>query len=157
VYEWDSERSATAKGIRTVNTLRALSYFLVAGVQIVYCSTEVSSCRPMIVLVPLSLGLVDSLLIWQSGKDTLRIKILALLMCVISLTVAINTLVPILYGGALTAHTQVMLILSLVVIIVSIVEFVIVAYDLASSNQDSENIVFSTSIRSYRNPYGAPL
>jgi hypothetical protein len=103
----------------------------------------------MIVLVPLSLGFVDSLLIWQSSKDTLRIRILALLMCVISLGVAINTLAPILYGGASTAHTQVMLILSLVVIIVSIVEFVIVSYDFASIKQNSESIVFSKSIRTY--------
>jgi hypothetical protein len=149
VYEGDKERSEIAKSIRTVNTLRALSYFLVAVVQIVYCSTEVSSCRVMIVLVPLSLGFVDSLLIWQSSKDTLRIRILALLMCVISLGVAINTLAPILYGGASTAHTQVMLILSLVVIIVSIVEFVIVSYDFASIKQNSESIVFSKSIRTY--------
>ena len=149
MYEGDKERSETAKSIRAVNTLRALSYFLVVVVQIVYCNTEVSSCRAMIVLVPLSLGLVDSLLIWQSGKDTLRVRILALLMCVISLAVAINTLAPILYGGAPTAHTQVMLILSLIVIIVSIVEFVIVSYDFASTKQNSESIVYSKSIRSY--------
>ncbi|NHI88146.1 MAG: hypothetical protein EAX87_01415 [Candidatus Thorarchaeota archaeon] len=105
--------------------------------------------RAMIVLVPLSLGVVDSLLIWQSGKDTLRVRVFALFMCVISLAVAINTLDPILYGGAFTAHMQVMLILSLVVIIVSIIEFVIVAYDLASTKQDSESIVLTTSIRTY--------
>ena len=149
MYVGDNERSATAKGIRTVNTLRALAYFLVAGVQIVYCNTEVSSCRAMIVLVPLSLGVLDSLLIWQSGKDTLRVRVFALFMCIISLAVAINTLTPILYDGAFTAHMQAMLILSLAVIIVSIIEFVIVAYDLASTKQDSESIVLTTSIRTY--------
>lgn len=70
-------------------------------------------------------------------------------MCIISLAVAINTLTPILYDGAFTAHMQAMLILSLAVIIVSIIEFVIVAYDLASTKQDSESIVLTTSIRTY--------
>lgn len=103
----------------------------------------------MIVLVPLSLGVVDSLLIWQSGKDALSVRVFALFMCVISLVVAINTLAPILYGGAFTAHMQVMLILSMAVIIVSIIEFAIVAYDFASTKQDSESIVLTTSIRTY--------
>jgi hypothetical protein len=149
VYEGDEERSTTAKGVMYVNTLRALSYFLVSGVQVAYCTTEAPSCGLMIVLVPLSLGVMDSLLIWQSGRDTSAVRFAAILLSIFSLSVAIDTLAPIYYADFLTSHMFFMLNLSLVIIILSIIEFVVIVYDLANPKSSLEGLKISSSTRTY--------
>ncbi|MFW9806215.1 MAG: hypothetical protein ACFFFK_05750 [Candidatus Thorarchaeota archaeon] len=150
MYEGDSEKSITAKGVKFVNLIRAMMYFLVAGVQFVYCTTEALSCGIMIVLVPLTLGVLDSLLIWQSGRDTMVVRIAALTLSVVSLTVAIDTLAPIYHGpGLINDHLFFMFFLSFGVIIMSTLEFIIVVFDLASGKEELEDLRISTSTRTY--------
>jgi len=151
VYEGETERSITVKGVRYVNTVRALAYFLVSGVQVVYCNTEAPSCGAMIVLVPLFLGAMDSMLIWQSERDSKGVKFLAIVLSLISLSVAIDTLAPIYHASILTSHMLFMMYLSLIITALSIIEFVIVIYDLISQKEDLEGIKISTSIRTYEN------
>lgn len=152
MYEGDVERSTTAKLVKIINIIRAMIYFLVVGVQLVHCNTEVISCGVMIVLVPLILGVMDSLLIWLSGRDSIGVKFGALSLSIVSAMVAGDTLAPILYAsGPATDYLNFMAYLSLGVIIMSVMELVVVLFDLLSSKGDLEGIRLSTSTRTYEN------
>lgn len=152
MYEGDVERSTTAKLVRGINVIRAMIYFLVVGVQLVHCNTEVTSCGVMIVLVPMVLGVMDSLLIWLSGRDSIGVKFGALSLAIVSTMIATDTLAPILYSsGPVTDYLNFMAYLSLGVILMSIMEMVVVLFDLASPKGATEDLRFSSSIRTYEN------
>jgi hypothetical protein len=150
VYEGEVERSTTASLVKTINIITTLVYFLVVGVQIVHCSTEAVSCVLGIVLVPLTLGVMDSCLIWFSGRDTMGVKFGALSMSIISTMVAIDTLVPILYTTAsVTNYLYFMFFLSFGVALMSALEIIVLWFDLISPKEKLEGPGLSTSIRTY--------
>ncbi|MFX1580019.1 MAG: hypothetical protein ACFFBJ_10260 [Promethearchaeota archaeon] len=150
MYEGEVERSATASLVKTINIITTLVYFLVVGVQIVHCSTEAVSCGLGIVLVPLTLGVMDSCLIWFSGRDTMRVKFGALSMSIISTMVAIDTLVPILYTTAsVTNYLYFMFFLSFGVALMSALEIIVLWFDLISPKEKLEGPSLSTSTRTY--------
>lgn len=152
MYEGDVERSTTAKLVKIINIIRAMIYFLVVGVQLVHCNTEATSCGVMIVLVPLVLGVMDSLLIWLSGRDSIGVKFGALSLSIVSAMVAIDTLVPILYAsGPATDYLNFMAYLSLGVIIMSALEIVVLLFDFFSPKGDLEGLKISSSVRTYEN------
>ena len=152
VYEGDVERSTTAKLVKVINVIRAMIYFLVVGVQLVHCNTEVTTCGVMLVLVPLIMGVMDSLLIWWSGRDSMGVKFGALSLSIVSAMIAIDTLAPILYSsGPATDYLNFMAYLSLGVIIMSTLEIVVVLFDLFSPKGDLEDLRFSSSTRTYEN------
>jgi hypothetical protein len=150
MYEGDVELSTTVKLVKGINILRAMIYFFVVGVQLVHCSTEIISCGAMIVLVPLFLGVMDSLLIWASGRDTMGVKFGSISLSIVSIIVAFNTLTPILYGsGPITDYLYFMFYLSFGVIIMSALEIIVVFFDLASPKESLEDLRFSSSTRTY--------
>ncbi len=152
MYEGEVERSATAKGVKIINTIRAMMYFLVVGVQIVHCNTDGVTCGVMIVSVPLFLGVLDSLLIWWSGRDTTGVKFGAIILAIVSIGVAIDTLVPIYHGpGLLTDYLFFLFYLAIAIIVISIVELAVVAFDLASPKESLDDLRFPSSIRTYEN------
>ena len=150
MYEGEVERSTTARLVKTINIITTLVYFLVVGIQLVHCSTEAVSCEIGIVLVPLTLGVMDSLLIWFSGRDTMKVKLGALSMSIVSTMVAIDTLVPILYTTAsVTDYLYFMLFLSFGVVLMSALEIIVLWFDLISPKEKLEGPSLSTSIRTY--------
>lgn len=152
MYEGDVERSTTAKLVKGINIIRTLIYFLVVGVQLVHCNTEATSCGVMIVLVPLVLGVMDSLMIWLSGRDSMGMKFGAFSLSIVSAMVAIDTLTPILYAsGPATDYLIFMASLSLGVVIMSVMELVVLIFDLLNPKGDLEDIRFSMSTRTYEN------
>ena len=135
-----------------INILRALIYFLVVGVQIVHCTTEVTTCGAMIVLVPLILGVLDSILIWISQRDSTSVKFGALVLSIISTMIALDTLMPILYStGPPSDYLTFMAYLSLGVVLMSAMEIVVVLFDLLSPKGGLEDLRYSSSTRTYEN------
>ena len=133
-----------------INIIRAMMYFLVVGVQIVHCFTGGTPCSAMIVLVPLFLGVMDTILIWGSARDTMGVRIGAIALAAVSITVAIDTLAPILYGPRpLTDYLFFMYYLSLGIIFVSIIEFVVVVFDLMSPKDRLDDLRLLNSTRTY--------
>jgi hypothetical protein len=150
VYEGEVERSTTSKLVMRTNIIRALIYFLVVGVQVVHCNTEVSSCDIMIVLVPLFLGGMDTFLIWVSGRETIGVRLGSISLSVVSLIVAIDTLTLILYGsGPITDYLYFMFFLSFGVIIMSAIELIAALFELAGPKESIEELRISTSERTY--------
>ena len=125
-------------------------YFLVVGVQIVHCNTSGATCGPMIVLVPLFLGSMDILLMWGSARDTKGVRFGAIALTVVSITVAIGTVGPIIYGtGFLTDYLFFMFYLSWGVIFMSIIEFVVVVFALMSPKDRLDDLRLPNSTRTY--------
>jgi hypothetical protein len=152
VYEGEVERSINSKIVMGINIIRALIYFLVVGVQVVHCTTEVATCGAMIILVPLILGVMDSLLIWISGRESMGVLFGGLVLSIISAMVAIDTLAPILYSvGPVTDYMTFMAYLSLGVIIMSAMEIIVLLFALFSPKGNLEELRFSTSTRTYEN------
>ena len=150
MYEGEVERSTTARLVKVINIIRALVYFLVVGVQIVHCNTDSTSCGIGIVLVPLILGVLDSLVIWLSGRDTLGIKFGSLSLSIISTLVAIDTLVPILYATVtITLYLYLMFYLSFGVILMSVLEILVLLFSLFSHTEVIDEARFTTSTRTY--------
>jgi len=150
LYEGEVERSKTVKRVMIINIIRAMIYFLVVGVQVVHCNIEVSSCDVLIVLVPLFLGVMDTILIWVSGRDTTGVRFGSISLSIVSIIVAIDTLAPIIYGsGPITDYLYLMFYLSFGVIIMSTFEFILVFFDLASLKESLEDLRVSNSIGTY--------
>ena len=112
--------------VRLVNFSRVFIYFAAAWVQSIVLLECMKNTPPrcdfMIVSVPVFLGLWDFVMAIWSIKPSARFWNIAILVPLVSLAVAINTVAPLLLLASLSAVETIMLLLSLTVILVSIVE-----------------------------------
>lgn len=111
---------------RLVNFSRVFIYFAAAWVQATVLIEQMNAFPPRyditIVAVPLFLGLWDFLMAFWSIKPSTRFWSIALIIPIVSITVAINTTAPLLILRSLAVVESIMLLLSLLVILVSIIE-----------------------------------
>ncbi|MBN2229417.1 MAG: hypothetical protein JW779_07455 [Candidatus Thorarchaeota archaeon] len=112
--------------IRLVNLCRVLFYFTAAWVQydpLIDCIILTGNCDVMLVLVPLFLGILDFAMIVWSRKASTKFWNIALIIPIISIAVAINTISPLVFLLSRTIPETIMLSLSIAVLLVSIIEF----------------------------------
>ncbi|MFW9798700.1 MAG: hypothetical protein ACFFE2_16800 [Candidatus Thorarchaeota archaeon] len=149
MYEGEVERSSTAKRVMVINIFRAAIYYSVVGIQWVHCSTESVTCDMMILLVPLILGVLDMVLVWASGRDTIVVKIVSIALSIASITVATITFSPILIETTqLNIYQLYMLFLSLSATIISVIELLVVSTSFATSS-GKDDIILDGSERTY--------
>lgn len=113
--------------VRLVNFSRVFIYFAAAWVQstvLAECmNSTAQSCEPMIVIVPVLLGLWDFIMAIWSIKTSTRFWNKAFLVPLVSIAVGINTIFPLVSMSSLPIVETIMLDLSLIVILVSVIEF----------------------------------
>ncbi len=121
-YEGDKGESL----VRLVNFSRVIIYFIAALVQynlLVDCINTSGNCDLTMVLIPLFLGLWDLAMgLWSLKPSTLFWNI-AFLVPVVSLIAAIRTIMSLVFMPSFTLHETIMLDLSIVVVLVSFIEF----------------------------------
>lgn len=127
MFEYEQEeRNKGESLVRSVNFSRVLIYTIAAWVQftlVVDCINTSGNCDWMPVLVPIILGLWDFVMGIWSLKPSTRFWNIAFIVPVISLIVAINTIMPLVFILSLTLHETIMLYLSIGIILVSFIEF----------------------------------
>lgn len=131
-----------------INIIRTAMYFSVVGIQWIHCTVDGVTCGPMILLVPLILGVIDTLLIWGSGRESVLVKLISIAMSITSITVATITFAPILIlTTPLTEYQSFMLYISLAACIISVIELLTVVTDLATP--EKKDVVLEGSVRTY--------
>lgn len=127
MFEHEYEEGNSGESlVRLVNFSRVLIYIVAALIQFTLladCITTSGNCDWMIVLVPLFLGLWDFIMGLWSLKPSTRFWNIAFLVPVVSLAVAINTIMPLIFLPSHILHEIIMLYLSFVIILVSFIEF----------------------------------
>jgi len=150
LYEEEVVRSNTAKQLKIINILRAAMYFSVVGIQWIHYTTESAVPSILIFLVPLLLGVMDSIMIRLSTRDSVGVKVGALALSIISITIAIDTIAPIAYSsGPLSEYLIFMFCLSLGVISVSAIELLVVIFGFHNSGRDKQDISLPGLVRTY--------
>ena len=126
MFEDEYEGNTGESLVRLVNFSRVIIYITAALVQynlLVDCMNTSSNCDLTMVLIPLFLGLWDFVMGFWSLKPSTRFWNIAFLVPVVSLIAAINTIRSLIFMLSLTLHETIMLFLSIVVVLVSFVEF----------------------------------
>lgn len=139
--------------VRLVNFSRVLIYFAAAWVQstvLLECmNSSPLGCDPMIVTVPILLGLLDFVMAIWSVKPSTRFWNIAFLVPLISIVIAINTIAPILAMTSLPVVETIMLGLSLFVILVSAIEIYALRKVMSSWIQKIDHNFSVDEIRTY--------
>ena len=126
MFEHEYEGNKGESLVRLVNFSRVIIYIAAALVQfnlLIDCINASGNCDWMIVLIPLFLGIWDFVMGLWSLKPSTRFWNIAFLVPVVSLIAAINTIRSLIFMLSLTLHETIMLFLSIVVVLVSFVEF----------------------------------
>jgi hypothetical protein len=124
------------------NIICAAMYFSLVGIQWIHCSAGFVTCSTMISLIPIFLGVMDTVLIGGSGRDSIVVRLAAIAMSISSITVATVTFGPIVIKTSLlTGYQLFMLYISLGAIIISVIEILIVVTDLATQHQTDDSIL----------------
>jgi len=126
MFEHEYEGNNGESLVRLVNFSRVIIYIAAALVQfnlLVDCMNTSSNCDLTMMLIPLFLGLWDFVMGLWSLKPSTRFWNIAFLVPVVSLIAAINTIRSLIFMLSLTLHETIMLFLSIVVVLVSFVEF----------------------------------
>ncbi len=151
-HEYDEEGNSGESLVRLVNFSRVLIYIIAALVQfdfLVICFNESGNCDWMIVLVPLFLGLWDFVMGLWSMKPSTRFWNVAFLVPVVSLAVAINSIMYLIFLISHTFHESVMFGLSIVVVLVSFIEFYGLLQVIKSWNKKLDQNKSVDEIRTY--------
>lgn len=150
MFEGKVVRSKTVEGLKIINILRAAMYISLVGIQWIHYMTESVVSTILIFLVPILLGSMDSVMIWLITKDSMGVEFGALGFSIISITVAIDTLAPIVYfSGPLSEYLIIMFYLSLGVILILVIEITVVILGFYNSAQDDSSISLPGSVRTY--------
>jgi len=126
MFEHEYEGNKGESLVRLVNFSRVIIYIAAALVQfnlLIDCINASGNCDWMIVLIPLFLGIWDFVMGLWSLKPSTRFWNIAFLVPDVSLIAAINTIRSLIFMLSLTLHETIMLFLSIVVVLVSFVEF----------------------------------
>lgn len=126
MFEDEYEGNKGESLVRLVNFSRVIIYITAALVQynlLVDCINTSGNCDLTMVLIPLFLGLWDLVMGLWSLKPSTRFWNIAFLVPVVSIIAAIRTIMSLMFMPSLTLHETIMLNLSIVVVIVSFIEF----------------------------------
>jgi len=126
MFEEEYEGNNGESLVRLVNFSRVIIYIAAALVQfnlLVDCINASGNCDWMIVLIPLFLGLWDFVMGLWSFKPSTRFWNIAFLVPVVSLAVAINSILYLIFLVSHTLHESILFDLSVIVVLVSFIEF----------------------------------
>lgn len=126
MFEHEYEGNKGESLVRLVNFSRVIIYITAALVQynlLVDCINTSGNCDLTMLLIPLFLGLWDFVMGLWSLKPSTRFWNIAFLVPVVSLIAAIRTIMSLVFMPSLTLHETIMLDLSIVVVLVSFIEF----------------------------------
>jgi len=126
MFEHEYEGNKGESLVRLVNFSRVLIYITAALVQynlLIYCINTSGNCDLTMVLIPMFLGIWDLVMGLWSLKPSTRFWNIAFLVPVVSIIAAIRTIMSLMFMPSLTLHETIMLALSIVVVLVSIIEF----------------------------------
>ncbi|MHA1615601.1 MAG: hypothetical protein ACTSYJ_12210 [Candidatus Thorarchaeota archaeon] len=126
MFEHEYEGNKGESLVRLVNFSRVIIYIAAALVQfnlLIDCINASGNCDWMIVLIPLFLGIWDFVMGLWSLKPSTRFWNIAFLVPVVSLIAAIRTIMSLVFMPSLSLHETIMLDLSIVVVLLSFIEF----------------------------------
>ena len=126
MFEHEYEGNTGESLVRLVNFSRVIIYITAALVQynlLIDCINISGNCDLMMVLIPLFLGLWDLVMGLWSLRPSTRFWNIAFLVPVVSLIAAIRTIISLMFVPSLALHETIMLDLSIVVVLVSFIEF----------------------------------
>ena len=128
MYEDEPEGTRGESLVVLVNISRVFIYFAAAWVQSTLLVEYMNAIPPRydisLVTVPLLLGMWDFVMAFWSIKPSTRFWNIAFIVPIVSITVSINTIAPLLTLLSLSTHDAIMLGLSLLVILVSFIEII---------------------------------
>ncbi|MGY5859297.1 MAG: hypothetical protein RTU63_08000 [Candidatus Thorarchaeota archaeon] len=126
MFESGSEENNGELLVRLVNFSRVFIYFVAAWVQATLLIEFMNTIPPRydisLVTVPLLLGLWDFVMGFWSIKPSTRFWNIAFIVPIVSITVAVNTIAPLLLLSSPTIIESIMFGLSLLILLVSFIE-----------------------------------